>query len=96
MHLLSAFRVAIFLEFTCAVPGGCWVPEEGGNGPASVLPPELCLLPCTAGTAENAGNQFTKELHRYWSCSSGMIAAYTEDRESNIIRKNNFWWKLVC
>lgn len=65
------------------------------------------LCTCTSGVpaplhcwgcsrpAENAGDQFTKGFHNYWS-SSGMIAACRKDRECNTIRKNNFWWQQAC
>lgn len=86
MHLLSASRAAVFLRYTCAVPGDCWLPGEGENGPDSVLPSQVC---CTAGAAGQQktqgisspkGAQLLKLLQ--WDKSS-----MQKHTERNIIRK---------
>lgn len=64
MHLLSASGAAVFLEYTFAVHGDCWVPEEGENGPDSVLPPQVCLHYCTVGAAHSQQKMQGESLHQ--------------------------------
>lgn len=59
-HLICASAISIqgssLPRYTCAVPGDCWLPGEGENGPDSVLPSQVC---CTAGAA---GQQKTQGI----------------------------------